>query len=104
MHLETTKLMTQKKKLKMEETIGSHFKKKLSLTKPKPIPVAGKSLKTDRSDDNMLISDNQFTQNVSQHYEGGEESFNNSGVVRKHDPNNNFPMLNRSLPSAENSF
>jgi hypothetical protein len=53
MHLETTKLMTLKKKTKMEESIGSVFKKKINI----PI-ITVKNIKTDKSDDNMLISEN----------------------------------------------
>lgn len=56
MHLAATNLMTLKKKSKMASSMGSAFQKKLKIT-----TLPDKNVKTDRSDDNMMVTENQVT-------------------------------------------
>jgi hypothetical protein len=56
MHLATTNLMTLKKKSKLAGSVGSLFQKTLNIP-----AIPARNMKTDRSDDNMLITENQFT-------------------------------------------
>lgn len=98
MHLATTKLMTLKKKSKMTGGLTSTL-----IQKHLQIPsITVKNMKTDRSEDNMLASENQYTQNNHDQYEGGEESMNQSGIIKKYESNIEYPMLNRSQPSIAN--